>query len=122
METSNEKSTGALIHLSVFTQYFIPLGNFIFPAIIWGARKKDSDFVDHHGKQALNFQLSILLYSLILAMIAIPIFIFTLLRNIPTRTFINGDNFKFQIVFYVFVPTADDRICYCCHDEYLKVN
>lgn len=96
METSNEKSTGALIHLSVFTQYFIPLGNFIFPAIIWGARKKDSDFVDHHGKQALNFQLSILLYSLILAMIAIPIFIFTLLRNIPTRTFINGDNFRIE--------------------------
>ncbi len=56
METTNEKSTGALIHLSVFTQYFIPLGNFIFPTIIWGARKKDSDFVDHHGRQALNFQ------------------------------------------------------------------
>lgn len=96
METSNEKSTGALLHLSVFTQYFIPLGNFIFPTIIWGARKNSSDFVDHHGKQALNFQLSILLYSLILAMIAIPIFIFTLLRNIPTRAFINEENFQLE--------------------------
>jgi uncharacterized Tic20 family protein len=96
METSNEKSTGALLHLSVFTQYFFPLGNFIFPAIIWGARKKNSDFVDHHGKQALNFQLSILLYSLILAIIAIPIFIYTLLKNIPTRAFINDDNFQIE--------------------------
>lgn len=93
METSNEKSTGAILHLSVFTQYFIPFGNFILPAIIWGARKKDSNFVDHHGKQALNFQLSILLYSLILAMIAIPIFIFTLFKNIPTRAYINEENF-----------------------------
>ena len=96
METSNEKSTGALLHLSVFTQYFFPLGNFIFPAIIWGARKKDSDFVDHHGRQALNFQLSMLLYSLTLAMIAIPIFVYTLLRNIPTRAYINGDNFQIE--------------------------
>jgi len=96
METSNEKSTGALIHLSVFTQYFFPLGNFIFPTIIWGARKNSSDFVDHHGRQALNFQLSMLLYTLILAMIAIPIFIFTLFKNIPTRAYINEENFQIE--------------------------
>lgn len=96
METSNEKSTGALLHLSVFTQYFIPFGNFILPAIIWGARKSDSKFVDHHGKQALNFQLSILLYSLLLAIIAIPIFIFTLFKNIPSRMYINVDNFSIE--------------------------
>lgn len=96
METSNEKSTGALIHLSVFTQYFFPLGNFIFPTIIWGARKNSSDFVDHHGRQALNFQLSMLLYTLVLAIIAIPIFIFTLFKNIPTRAYINEENFQIE--------------------------
>ena len=37
-----------------------------------------------------------LLYTLVLAMIAIPIFIFTLLRNIPTRAFINEENFQLE--------------------------
>ncbi len=25
---------------------------------------------------------------------------------------VNGDDFKFQIVFYILVPTADDGVCY----------
>lgn len=94
METSNEKTTGAFVHLSALTQYIIPFGNYIFPIIIWGARKKDSDYVDHHGKQAINFQLSLLLYTLLLSLIAIPIFIFTIFKNIPINSvIINGDDF-----------------------------
>lgn len=93
METSNQKTTAALVHLSTLTQYFIPFGNYIFPIIIWGASKKDSDYVDHHGRQAINFQLSLLLYSLILSFIAIPIFIFTIFKNIPVNTIINDDDF-----------------------------
>ncbi len=94
METSNEKTTGAFIHLSALTQYFIPFGNYIFPVIIWGARKKDSGYVDHHGRQAINFQLSLLLYTLLLSLIAIPIFIFTIFKNIPINSvIIDGDDF-----------------------------
>lgn len=96
METSNEKTTAALVHLSTLTQYFIPFGNYIFPIIIWGAGKKDSKFIDHHGKQAINFQLSLLLYSLILCCIAIPIFIFTFFRNAPMNAIINGDDFLIE--------------------------
>jgi len=93
METSNQKTTAALVHLSTLTQYFIPFGNYIFPIIIWGASKKDSDYIDHHGKQAINFQLSLLLYTLILSLIAIPIFVFTIFKNIPMNAIIDGDDF-----------------------------
>lgn len=72
METSNEKSIGALIHLSTLSQYLIPLGNYLFPLLLWSSKKDKSTFIDHNGKQALNFQLSILLYSLIALVIAIP--------------------------------------------------
>lgn len=72
METSNEKSIGSLIHLSTLSQYLIPFGNYLFPLLLWSSKKEKSAFIDYTGKQALNFQLSMLLYSLIALVIAIP--------------------------------------------------
>jgi len=92
MSTSNEKTTASLIHLSTLTQYFIPFGNYIFPIIIWSTKKNDSQFVDYNGKQVLNFQLSVFLYTLILALIAIPILIFTVFRNITFHQLANCED------------------------------
>jgi uncharacterized Tic20 family protein len=93
METSNEKNLATFTHLSTLSQYCIPFGNYIFPILIWSTNKDKSEFVDYHGKQALNFQLSILLYSLLLAMIAIPIFIITIFSNVPLNAIMNDDDF-----------------------------
>jgi uncharacterized Tic20 family protein len=49
--------------------------------------------VDHNGKQVLNFQLSLLLYSLVLLAVAIPVFIITLFQNVPFNAIIHDDNF-----------------------------
>lgn len=65
-----DKTVAAFIHLSTFSQFFFPFGNFIFPLIFWMAKKNDP-FVDEHGKQALNFQISLYLYSVFLIMIGI---------------------------------------------------
>ncbi|MEG9328355.1 DUF4870 domain-containing protein [Salinimicrobium catena] len=65
-----DKTVAALIHLSTFSQFFFPLGNFIFPLILWMAKKEDG-FVNEHGKQALNFQLSLYLYSIFLIMLGV---------------------------------------------------
>lgn len=91
METTANKNTATLLQLSAFSQYFFPLGNFIFPALIWSLKKNDSEFVDYNGKQAINFQLSIFLYSLLLLIIAIPVFIYTLLNNINYTVGMDGD-------------------------------
>lgn len=96
METSNERNIAALTHLSTFTQYFIPFGNYIFPIILWTSKKEQSEFVDHNGKQVLNFQLSILIYSLVLAMIAIPIFLYTVLKNISFNDIMNDRHIIFE--------------------------
>lgn len=70
-QSSNpDKTVAALIHLSTFTQFFFPFGNFIFPLIFWTAKKNDP-FVNEHGKQALNFQISLFLYAFFLVMIGI---------------------------------------------------
>jgi uncharacterized Tic20 family protein len=93
METSSEKNTATFTHLSTLTQYFIPFGNYIFPILIWSSYKDKSEFANHHGKQALNFQLSLLLYTLILGLIAIPIFIIVFLQNIPMEAVFNNEDF-----------------------------
>lgn len=83
METNNNnKSTAAILHLSALSQYFIPLGNFIFPLIIWNSSKDKSQFIDANGKNALNFQLSLFLYSLILALISAPLLIITFMKKV----------------------------------------
>lgn len=91
METTANKNTATLLQLSAFSQYFFPLGNFIFPALIWSLKRNDSEFVDYNGKQAINFQLSIFLYSLLLLIIAVPVFIYTLLNNINYTVGVDGD-------------------------------
>lgn len=73
METKTlnpDKTVASLIHLSTFSKYFIPFGNFIFPLILWTVKKEDK-FVDEHGKQALNFQISIFLYFIFLVCVGI---------------------------------------------------
>ena len=73
--TKHERNLSAIIHASTFSKWFIPFGNFILPLILWTANKKEYKFVDYNGKQALNFQMSMLLYSIVAGLISIPFFI-----------------------------------------------
>lgn len=83
MTTNNEKNMATFLHLSALTQYIIPFGNYIFPIVIWSSKKNESEFVDYNGKQVLNFQLSIFVYTVVLCLIAIPIFIYSIVKNVP---------------------------------------
>ena len=96
METTNEKNLATFTHLSSLSQYCIPFGNYIFPILIWSSKKDKSEFIDFHGKQVLNFQLSMFLYTLILGLIALPIFLVTIFSTIPLNTIINDHHFVFQ--------------------------
>ena len=71
--TENQKNLGALIHLSTFLKYFFPFANFFAPLLLWTLNKEKA-FVNEHGRQAINFQLSILLYALIVGALCIPFF------------------------------------------------
>ncbi|WP_452231881.1 DUF4870 domain-containing protein [Lacinutrix sp. MEBiC02595] len=82
MENNHQKNIATFIHLSTFSRFIIPLGNFIGPIILWVANKDKSEFVDAHGKQAINFQISILLYSIIIGLLTVPFFIFNIFKQI----------------------------------------
>ena len=78
MITANDKNYSSITHLSGFAGWFFPFGNIIAPLLLWIAKKNESTYIDSHGKAALNFQLSILFYCFLLAILIIPITIFTL--------------------------------------------
>ena len=90
--TSNEKSTSAFIHISALCQYFIPFGNFILPLLIWGSKKDSSEFVNQNGKNVLNFQLSLFLFSFLLALIAIPVLIYLVVNSGTSFEFFNHNH------------------------------
>jgi uncharacterized protein len=78
MITQNDKNYSSITHLSSFAGWFFPFGNIIAPLVLWSAKKNESTFIDTHGKSAVNFQLSLILYGFLLALLIIPIAIFTL--------------------------------------------
>ncbi len=102
METITHKNTAAAIHLSSLFQYCIPFGNFIFPIIIWASSKDKSEFVNEQGKQVINFQLSLFIYSLILVAISVPVALYAIFSNSSFAQHNNADyvieNFNFAEV------------------------
>lgn len=91
MLDNHQKNIATFIHLSTFSRFLIPFGNFIGPIVLWITNKEKSTFIDVHGKQAINFQISVFLYAIILGTISIPFFIFNLFDGIHLIDF-NGLN------------------------------
>lgn len=54
-----------LTHLSQLITLVIGFGSLILPLILWMTNKEKVYQMDAHGKNIINFQLSILIYSLI---------------------------------------------------------
>ncbi|MBA6154350.1 DUF4870 domain-containing protein [Gelidibacter maritimus] len=102
MIDNHHRNIATFIHLSTFSRFIVPLGNFIGPLILWSVNKEKSEFIDTHGKQAINFQISILLYAIILGVLTVPFFIFGLLGQLNFWNFSNFDNF--QIGFHSASP------------------
>lgn len=63
--TQDDKTFGMLAHLLALSGYIIPFGNIIGPLVIWMIKKDQSWFVSEHGKESLNFQISITIYAII---------------------------------------------------------
>ena len=61
----NEKLLAMFCHLGAFCGFIIPLGNIIAPLIIWLVKKDEFPLVDDQGKESLNFQISVLIYSIV---------------------------------------------------------
>ena len=52
-------------HLSALLGIWIPFGNLIGPLILWQMKRETDPFIDAQGKEALNFQITVAIASLI---------------------------------------------------------
>jgi len=66
MNKNSENTNAFLIHISSFTGYLFPLGSIITPLILWQTQKDKSTFLDIHGKEAVNFNISFAIYVFVL--------------------------------------------------------
>lgn len=79
---SNERTWAILAHLSGFLGYFTGLGHIIAPLVIWLVHRDQSPLVEREAKEALNFQLSMTLYSIIAGVLCFVLIGFLLLPAI----------------------------------------
>jgi uncharacterized protein len=63
--SENERTWGMLAHLSALAGLVLPLiGIVLGPLLVWLARRDASEFVAAHAKEALNFNISVLIGAL----------------------------------------------------------
>ncbi len=71
-----ERNWSMLLHLSALSSFVTSgLGGILGPLIVWLILRGKSDMVNFHGKKALNFQISFLIYFIVLFAAMIPFFI-----------------------------------------------
>jgi len=59
------RNWGMICHLVAFCGFIIPFGNIIGPLVVWAIKKDDHPFIDDQGKEAMNFQLTMTICTLV---------------------------------------------------------
>lgn len=63
---TNFRTWNALCHASALLGVLLHFpGHLLPPLIVWLVKRGDSPEIDAHGKEALNFQISMLIYNLV---------------------------------------------------------
>ena len=67
-----------LMHLSQFAGVLVPFGGLIMPIVMWTTNKEKDASIDQHGKNILNWMISLVIYMIggaILSIVFIGIFV-----------------------------------------------
>ena len=62
--TSDERTWGTIAHVSPLIAMFVGL-MVLGPLVVWLLKKNESSYVAHHAREALNFQITMLIASAI---------------------------------------------------------
>jgi uncharacterized Tic20 family protein len=83
METSaqpNVRTWCVLCHATALLGFVVPYAFHILgPLIVWLAKRGDSPEIDEHGKESLNFQISMLIYNVVAGVLCLVLIGFALL-------------------------------------------
>ncbi len=70
MDEKQARQYAMAIHLSGLLGYIFPFGNIIGPLVMWLIKKDESPFIDFHGKEALNFQITVILWAILVGILS----------------------------------------------------
>ena len=85
----NVRTWSMLVHLSALSVFIFTPGLVLGPLIVWQIKKNELPEIDSHGKQAVNFQLTVIIVNIIL--------VFVFFGSL-------GAAFFWRSPFYAFVP------------------
>lgn len=72
----DETSHAAIIHLSALSSLVgVPFGSILGPLITWLIWRDQSSFADENGKEALNFNISLVIYKLFVVITGLILFL-----------------------------------------------
>lgn len=107
MSDSDARMWAMFTHLSAIPGAFFLIGSIVAPLIIWQIQKDKSTFIDYHGKEAVNFQItaalafavSFLLFFVIIGVFLITIvsilwLVFTIIAAIKAN---NGEYYRYPL-------------------------
>ena len=63
--SKDEQNWAMICHLSALAGFVVPFGNLIGPLVVWLIKRGELPIVDTHGKEALNFQITVTIAILI---------------------------------------------------------
>jgi uncharacterized Tic20 family protein len=110
-QVSKEEQNWAMFcHLSALAGFVIPFGNIVGPLIIWLIKRNEMPLVDTHGKEALNFQITVaiailicvpLMFVLIGIPLAFAVGLAALILTIMAAVKISNGNLDYQYPFAI---------------------
>lgn len=76
--SKDEQNWAMGCHLAALAGFLVPFGNIIGPLVIWLMKRAEMPLVERHGKEALNFQITVsiaflICVSLMFVLIGIPL-------------------------------------------------
>jgi len=103
--SKDEQNWAMICHLSALAGFMIPFGNLFGPLIVWLLKRGEIPLVDRHGKEALNFQITVtiaaaicvpLMFVLIGFVLIAIVAIAALILAINAAVKVSNGNFDYQ--------------------------
>ena len=65
------RTWSTVLHLSLFAGYVVPLAGWVVPIIIWQLKKDDLPEIDAHGRHAVNWLISLMVYGTVFGLLSL---------------------------------------------------
>lgn len=101
---ANQRNVALACHLLGFIGFVFPFGHILGPLVLWLVKRDGQPFIDDHGKEALNFQISFTLWFTLGGVIAV-----LLIWTVVVPVLIGIGMFVLALVWLVTLITAAVR-------------